>query len=244
MASKLEMREPERDARVWRRDLDATLRWERWERRLLAVLASIPILITISIVITLAYESLLFFAEVPLADFLFDTQWTPTMAGDNATFGIGVLLSATVLVTAIATAVAVPVGLLGAIYLAEYANPTVRRFLKPTLEALSGLPTVIFGYFALLTLTPLLRATLFPEIAGFNALSAGIAVGILVVPTILSLSEEALRRVPDELRAGGAALGMTPSETTARVVLPAALPGIAAAIALALSLALAWIIHE
>ncbi|ERN41552.1 phosphate ABC transporter, permease protein [Rubidibacter lacunae KORDI 51-2] len=222
----------------WERSLGASLLQEQWLRLLLTVLASVPILIALSIVITLLFESVSFFADIPLWHFLVDTDWTPQMQAGNAQYGIIVLVTATLMVTVIAMFVAIPVGLMGAIYLAEYAGANVRRFLKPALESLSGVPTVIFGYFALLFLTPLFRNTIFPGISGFNALSAGIAIGILVAPTISSLSEEALRRIPNELRAGALALGMTKSESIVRVLLPGALPGVMAAIALALSLAL------
>lgn len=213
---------------------DTTL--DQWLGRVFAFLGSVPILITLAIIGVLVFESVLFFQEVPLENFLTDTQWTPTFAG-NTQFGIIVLASATILVTLIAVVVAIPIGILGAIYLAEYASASIRRFLKPALETLSGIPTVVYGYFALLVLTPALRQV-FPFIAGFNALSAGIMVGILVAPTISSLSEDALRNLPSSLRQGAYALGFTKSETIVRVLLPAAFPGVMASITLAISQAL------
>ena len=220
----------------WQRNLAATFTVEQWFKRGLAVLGSIPVLITFSITVILLLETVLFFQEVPLGRFLTDTQWTP-MFPANAQYGILVLASATFMVSAIATITAIPIGVLGAIYLAEYATPSVRRFLKPALEALSGIPTIVFGYFALLFFTPFLR-NFIPELSAFNSLSAGIIVGILITPTISSLSEEALRNVPYAIRDGAYALGFTKSEMIIKILVPAALPGIVAAITLAISQAL------
>ena len=221
---------------LWQRNLSFTFAMEEWLRKGLAALGSIPILITGAIVVILLLETILFFQEVPLGQFLTDTEWTPTFAS-NPQYGILVLASATFMVTVIATLTAVPLGILGAVYLAEYAHPTIRRFLKPALEAISGIPTVVFGYFALLFFTPFLK-NFFPELGGFNSLSAGIMVGILITPTISSLSEDAIRNVPDELRDGSYALGFTKAEMIIKIVVPAAMPGMIAGITLAVSRAL------
>ena len=221
----------------WQRNLSQTFAIETWFKRGFAILGSIPILITLSIIVIFLLETLLFFQEVPLIQFLTDTEWTAWFSGPNAQYGIFVLASATFMVSAIAIITAIILGVLGAVYIAEYASPTFRRFLKPALEALSGIPTIVFGYFALLFVTPFLQ-TFIPELAAFNSLSAGIIVGILITPTISSLSEEALRNVPDEIRDGAYALGFTKSETIIKILIPAAFPGIVAAITLALSRAL------
>ena len=221
----------------WERNLSATFTVEQWLKRGLAFLGSIPILITLVITIVLLIETFLFFQDVSIVQFLTDTQWTAWFGGPNVQYGIFVLASATLMVTVIATLTAVPLGVLGAVYLAEYSKPSVRRFLKPALEALSGIPTVVFGYFALLFFTPFLK-TFFPELGTFNSLSAGIIVGILITPTISSLSEDAIRSVPYAIRDGAYALGFTKSEAVLKIVIPAAFPGIIASITLAMSQAL------
>jgi len=223
--------------RSWQRNLSQTFAIETWFKRGFAVLGSIPILITLSIIIILFLETFFFFQEVSLVQFLTDTEWTAWFSGPNVKYGIFVLASATFMVSAIAIVTAIILGVLGAVYLAEYATPRVRRFLKPALEALSGIPTIVFGYFALLFFTPFLQ-TFIPELAAFNSLSAGIVVGILITPTISSLSEEALRNIPNEIRDGAYALGFTKSEIIIKILIPAAFPGIIAAITLALSRAL------
>ncbi|AFZ44080.1 phosphate ABC transporter, inner membrane subunit PstC [Halothece sp. PCC 7418] len=220
----------------WQRNLARTFTIEQWSQRALAVLGSIPVVITLAISIILLLETFLFFQDVPLWQFLTDTQWTPMFAS-NAQYGILVLASATFMVSVIAALTAIPIGVLGAVYLAEYATPSIRRFLKPALEALSGIPTVVFGYFALLFFTPFLR-NFFPELSAFNSLSAGIIVGILITPTISSLSEDALRNVPKTIRDGAYALGFTKSEMVIKILIPAAFPGIIASITLAISQAL------
>jgi phosphate transport system permease protein len=228
---------PRASSSSWERNLSTTFTIETWFKRGLAFLSSIPILITLSITVILLLEALLFFQEVPLWKFLTDTQWTAWFSGPNVQYGIFVLASATFMVTVIATVTAVPIGIMGAIFLAEYADPNVRRFLKPALEAISGIPTVVLGYFTLLFFTPLLKEII-PGLSTFNSLSAGIIVGILITPTISSLSEDALRSVPRELRDGSYALGFTKSEMILKIFLPAASPGIIAAITLAVSQAL------
>lgn len=190
---------------------------------------------TAGIALVLVTEALGFFAHVSLADFLGDTQWTPLFADKH--FGIWPLLAGTLLTTAIAIAIAVPFGLLAAIYLSEFASERARRALKPVLELLAGVPTVVYGYFALLFITPAL-ARVIPGLAGFNALSAGIVMGIMVLPIIASLSEDAIYAVPPSLREGAFALGATKVNTVLRVVVPSAFSGIAAAVILGVSRAI------
>jgi phosphate transport system permease protein len=195
----------------------------------------LSILTTIGIIAVLILETLAFFREVSLWSFLTDTQWTPLFADKH--FGIIVLASATFLTSTIALAVAVPIGLLAAIYLSEYAPDRLRRVLKPLLEVLAGVPTVVYGYFALLFVTPLLK-TFIPSISGFNALSAGLVMGVMIIPLVASLSEDALYAVPQSLRDGSYALGASRAQTVTRVIVPAALSGIVASFILAVSRAI------
>jgi phosphate transport system permease protein len=195
--------------------------------------AASSVLVTIGIVSTLLYESASFFRQVPLTKFLTDTVWTPLF--DNPRYGILPLLAGTLLSTLVALAVAVPLGLTVAVYLSEFAQPRLREWVKPALEMLSGVPTVVYGFFALLFVTPLLQKTFLPSLPGFNILSAGIVIGIMILPYIASLSEDAMRAVPQSLRDGSLALGATKFETAVRVVFPGAFSGIAAAFVLALS---------
>ena len=199
-----------------------------------ALLASAlaSILTTAGIVAVLFYETWEFFREVPLVDFLTDTEWTPLF--DDKHFGILPLFCGTFLTTTVAMAVALPVGLVSAIYLSEYASPKMRSLVKPTLEVLAAVPTVVYGYFALLFVTPLLRR-LIPDLAGFNALSAGLVMGVMIIPIISSLSEDAMHAVPMGLREGGLAVGATRFQVATRVVLPASLSGVAAAYILGIS---------
>ena len=169
---------------------------------------------------------------MPLADFLFDTQWTPLF--ENAHYGIVVLLSGTLTSSAIALLVAIPLGTVIAIYLSEFANFAVREVAKPFLEMLGGIPTIIYGYFALLFVTPLLQV-IYPALPGFNLLSAGLVMGIMIVPYVASLSEDAMRAVPMSLREGSYATGATRLQTAVRVVVPAAFSGIASACVLGVS---------
>jgi phosphate transport system permease protein len=192
----------------------------------------VSVFITIGILTVLAREAFGFFKEVPLSDFLGSTEWTPLFATKR--FGIWPLLTGTLLTTAIAMAVAVPLGLLAAIYLAEFAQERVRRVLKPMLELLAGVPTVVYGYFALTFVTPLL-ARFVPGLAGSNALGAGIVMGFMIVPIVASLSEDAIFAVPLSLREGAYALGAGRLSTIAGVILPTAFSGIAAAVILGLS---------
>jgi phosphate transport system permease protein len=187
---------------------------------------------TAGIVLVLAFETAAFLREVPVSEFLFGTEWTPLFATPR--FGVLPLVAGTVLVSAIAMLVAVPMGLLGALYLSEYAPPGVRRTVKPALEILAGVPTVVYGYFALLFVTPILQR-LIPGLSGFNALSPGIVMGLMILPLIASLSEDAMRSVPLGLREASFALGATRLQTSLRVVVPAAFSGITAAFILGVS---------
>jgi len=190
---------------------------------------------TVGIIFVLAVETVAFLREVPIVDFLFGTEWTPLFATPR--FGVLPLVAGTILVSIIAMIVALPMGLLGAVYLSEYADPRVRRTVKPILEILAGIPTVVYGYFALLFVTPLLQRFI-PGLAGFNALGPGIVMGIMILPLVSSLSEDAMRSVPQGLREGSYALGATRMQTSVRVVVPAAFSGITAAFILAASRAI------
>ena len=203
--------------------------------RLLFLCAAGSILVTLGIILVLLWETAAFLRDVPIAEFLFGTQWTPLFYEKH--FGILPLVTGTFLVSLIAMAVALPAGLLTAIYLSEYAKPTVRRVVKPILEILAGVPTVVYGYFALLFVTPLLQRFV-PGLAGFNALSPGIVMGIMILPLVSSLSEDALHSVPTGLREGAYALGATRMQAALRVVVPAAFSGISAAAILAASRAI------
>jgi phosphate transport system permease protein len=208
---------------------------ERVIGSILFVCGGLSVVTTFGIVAVLLEESLAFFREVSLADFLLDTEWTPLFADKH--FGIWPLLSGTLLTTAIAIGTAVPLGLLAAIYLAEFAPDRVRRFLKPTLEILAGIPTVVYGYFALTFVTPLLQSFV-PALSGFNALSPGLVMGVMILPIVASLSDDALFAVPSGLREGAFALGAGRLATIFRVLLPSAFSGIAAAVILGISRAI------
>lgn len=215
-----------------RRRRDFVERVVEWALR---ACAGVSILVTLGIVSVLAVETFQFFREVSPFEFIFGTVWTPLFF--QKSFGVLPLVAGTLLVSAIAMAVAVPAGLLTAVYLSEYAPATVRRVVKPVLEVLAGVPTVVYGYFALLFVTPLLQQVL-PGLSGFNALSPGLVMGIMILPMVSSLSEDALHGVPRGLREAAYALGATKMQTTTRVVLPAALSGISAAGILAASRAI------
>jgi phosphate transport system permease protein len=193
--------------------------------------ALISVLTTFGIVLIIFQVALEFFQEVPLTEFFLDTKWTPLFAERH--FGVFPLINGTFLTTAIAMAVAIPLGLCSAIYLSEYAPPKVAAILRPAFELLAGIPTVVYGYFALLFITPLLRNFLPLEI--FNALSAGLMMGIMITPTVGSISLDAIKAVPRSLREGAYALGITKLESIFKVVLPAALSGITASIILGIS---------
>ncbi len=210
----------------------ARKRRERAIEALLLLCASVSVLTTLGIVYILIRESVSFFAQVPLKDFLFDTQWTPLF--DDAHFGIMVLMSGTLTSSFVALCIAIPMGTVIAIYLSEFAGHKTRETLKPLLELLSGVPTIIYGFFALLVVTPLLQKV-FPELPGFNVLSAGIVMGIMIIPYVASLSEDAMRAVPMALREGSYAMGGTRFQTAVNVVVPAAFSGIASAYILGIS---------
>jgi len=193
------------------------------------------IFITVGIVAVLAYEALGFFREVSIIDFLTGTEWTPLFADKK--FGILPLVAGTLLITGIALSVALPLGLTVAIYLSEYAPHKVKEIAKPILELLAAVPTVVYGYFALLFLTPILQK-FFPEMSGFNALSPGIIMGIMIIPYISSVSEDAMKAVPMSIREGSYAMGATRLQTAIKVVIPAAFSGIAAAFIMGISRAI------
>jgi phosphate transport system permease protein len=197
--------------------------------------ALVSVFTTLGILGVLLWESIGFFAEVSFAEFFTATQWTPQFVDQH--FGIWPLLSGTLLVTVIAAVVALPVGLASAVYIAEYAPAAVRKWLKPSLELLAGVPTVVYGYFALTFVTPLLQ-TFIPELSVYNALSAGLVVGIMIIPMVASLSEDALRAVPRSLADGAYALGATKVEVVTRVMVPGAVSGIIASFILAVSRAI------
>lgn len=199
---------------------------ERVIEGILFLAAAFSVFVTLGIVYILVSESIKFFEHVPLLDFLTDTQWTPLF--DDQHFGILVLLSGTAVSSLVALCVAIPLGTTIAIYLSEFAQPRTREITKPILELLAGMPTVVFGYFALLFVTPLLQR-LMPELPGFNLLSAGLVMGIMITPIVSSISEDAMRAVPMAMREGSYAMGATRLQTALHVVFPAAISGIAAA---------------
>lgn len=194
--------------------------------------ALVSVLTTVGIAGVLIVESIPFFQTVSIIDFLTDTQWTPLFA--DAHYGILPLLSGTLVTTGVALLVAIPVGSISAIYLSEYAPPRAREIVKPILELLSAVPTVVYGYFALLFVTPMLQK-LFPTLPGFNMLSAGLVMGVMIIPYVSSLSEDAMRAVPMYLREGSYAMGATKLQTAIGVVVPASFSGITAAYILAIS---------
>jgi phosphate transport system permease protein len=208
---------------------------ERKDKLIEAVLllaACVSVFTTLAIVYILVKESVLFFTHVPLWDFLTDKQWTPLF--DDAHFGIAVLLSGTLSSSLVALLIAIPLGTIIAIYLSEFAGYRTREMLKPVLELLSGIPTIIYGFFALLVVTPLIQK-IYPGLPTFNILSAGIVMGVMIIPYVSSLSEDAMRAVPMSLREGAYAMGSTRFQTATRVVVPAAFSGIASAYILGIS---------
>lgn len=202
---------------------------------LLFLCAIVSVLTTVGIVITLATETFHFFKTIPVFDFLFGTTWSPLIPPKS--FGILPLLGGTLLITVIACLVAVPIGLASAIYLSEYAPKSVRKIIKPILEVLAGVPTIVYGYFALSVVTPVIQY-FFSSAGIFNALSAGIVVGIMIIPMVCSLSEDAMTAVPRSLRDGAYALGATRFEVALKIVVPAAFSGIVASAVLAFSRAI------
>lgn len=197
--------------------------------------AASSVFVTVGIVYVLLRDALPFFEIVSLKDFLTDTQWTPLF--EDAHYGIAPLLMGTLLTTAVALSVAIPMGTIIAVFLSEYSTHRVREIMKPTLELLAAVPTVVYGYFAFLFVTPLLQKFI-PELGGFNVLSAGIVMGIMIIPYISSLTEDAMRAVPSYLREASYAMGASRLQTSFRVVVPAALSGISSAYILGISRAL------
>ncbi len=209
--------------------------------------SAVAILTTVGIVLSLIFESLRFFQKVPFFDFLFGLNWNPQTAlradqvGSSGSFGAVPLLAGTLLITAIAIAIAAPIGLFSAIYLSEYASARLRAIAKPLLEILAGIPTVVYGFFAALTVAPKIRGfgeSLGLSVASESALAAGVVMGIMIIPFVSSLSDDVINAVPQSLRDGSAGLGATHSETIRKVILPAALPGIVSALMLAISRAI------
>lgn len=209
-----------------------TRRLEWVIKHALFLCAALSVAITAGIITVLAVETFAFLRVVPVAEFLTGTEWTPLFA--NRRFGVLPLVVGTLLVSAIAMLVALPMGLLSAVYLSEYAPENVRRVVKPVLEVLAGVPTVVYGYFALMFVTPALQSIV-PSMSGFNALSPGLVMGLMILPLVSSLSEDAMRAVPRGLREGAYALGATRMQTAWQVVVPAAFSGITAAFILAVS---------
>lgn len=208
---------------------------ERIYENIIKFFAYLTIFITLGIIGVLLFETVEFFEEVSLKDFIFDTKWTPLF--EDKHFGILPLFLGTFLTSAIALSIAVPFGLVIAVFLSEYANQNLRKTLKPFLELLAGVPTVVYGYFALLTVTPILQK-IFPTISTFNALSAGIVMGFMIIPIVASLSDDALNAVPMSLREGAYALGSSKYEVSLKIVFPAAFSGVASACILGLSRAI------
>jgi phosphate transport system permease protein len=197
--------------------------------------AVVSIATTLAIVFSLLNETIAFFRDVPVGDYLFGTKWTPQFEGDQQSFGVLPLIWGTFYLTGIGLLVAIPVGILSGIYLAEFAPTRVRKIVKPVLELLAGVPTIVFGYFALTFFTPEVLRPLGFDVNQFNALSAGIILGVLVIPTIATLVEDSMAAVPQSLREGSAGLGANKVQTAIRVVFPAALSGIVAALVLGAS---------
>ena len=219
---------------AWKRNSRTRKAKERIIRVFLTACAYLSIFTTFGIIVVLFEETVRFFLVVSPVEFLTSTQWAPPQ-GD---FGVLPLVYGTLVATFIAIAVALPIGLLTAIYLSEYAPQQLRRWLKPVLEILAGVPTVVYGYFALTFITPFFRESVLPGIGSFNALAAGLIMGVMIIPTVASVSEDAIYAVPRSLREGAYALGATRRETATKVVLPAALSGIVAAVILGISRAI------
>ncbi len=227
--------------------LRARIAVERIARAVMLIASTVAILTTFGIILSLLFESLRFFAKVPFFDFLFGLRWSPQTAiradqvGASGAFGAIPLFAGTMLITVIAMCVAVPIGLFSAIYMSEYATPRVRANVKPMLEILAGVPTVVYGFFAALTVAPLFRGigeSVGIGVSSESALAAGMVMGIMIIPFVSSISDDVMNAVPQTLRDGAYALGATRSETVRQIVLPAALPGIVGGILLAISRAI------
>ncbi len=224
-----------------RKRVEAVIRW------LLMLCSAVAIVTTVGIVLSVLFEAIRFFESVPVFDFMFGTTWSPQTAiradqvGSSGSFGAIPLFAGTMLISLIAMIIAVPVGLLTAIYLAEYASPRFRSAAKPTLEILAGIPTVVYGFFAALTVAPFIRdlgTSLGLSVASESALAAGIVMGVMIIPFVSSLSDDVITAVPQAMRDGSLALGATQSETIKQVIIPAALPGIVGGVLLAASRAI------
>lgn len=232
---------------AWRRvspTFRARNRFELIVKIVLLACASVAVLTTVGIVFSVLFETIRFFQRVPVTDFLFGLQWSPQTAiradqvGSSGAFGIAPLVAGTVLITLIAILIAGPIGLFAAVYMAEYATPRFRSVAKPVLEILAGIPTVVLGFFAALTVAPIIReagAAVGLSVASESALAAGIVMGMMIIPFVSSLSDDVINAVPQSLRDASYAMGATKSETAKKVVLPAALPGIVSAMMLAIS---------
>jgi phosphate transport system permease protein len=225
----------------------AGARLEFWTKSLLFISASISIAITILIILSVLFESIYFFSKVPILDFLFSSNWSPQtairsdQAGSSGSFGAIPVFIGTILITIVAMVIATPLGIYSAIYLSEYASRRFRNSAKPVLEILAGIPTVVYGYFAVITIAPAIRG--FGESIGLNiasesALTAGIVMGIMIIPFIMSLSDDVINALPSSLRDASLALGSTKAETITKVVIPAAFPGIMSAVLLGISRAI------
>ena len=230
-----------------RRDFRAREKVESTVLTLLMLCSALAVLTTIGIVLSVLFESIRFFQRVPITEFLFGLEWSPQMAiradqvGSSGAFGAIPLFTGTLLISFIAMVVAVPIGLMSSIYLAEYASASVRSVLKPVLEVLAGIPTVVYGFFAALTVAPFIRnlgADIGLDVASESALAAGLVMGIMIIPFVSSISDDVITAVPRSLREGSYGLGATQSETIVKVILPAALPGIVGGILLAVSRAI------
>jgi phosphate transport system permease protein len=229
------------------KDFRARNRVEAWVDYTLLASAALSVLTTAGIVFSVLFESLRFFAQVPVTEFLFGLQWSPQTAiradqiGQSGAFGAVPLFVGTLVITVVAMLVAGPVGILSAIYLSEYAHPKVRAVVRPVIEILAGIPTVVFGFFAALTVAPVIRdigEALGLNVASESALAAGLVMGIMIIPFVSSISEDAFRAVPQALRDASYGLGATRSETITKVIVPAALPGVIAGFLLAISRAI------
>ncbi|KIL45999.1 phosphate ABC transporter permease subunit PstC [Jeotgalibacillus campisalis] len=209
---------------------------EKLMPKLLLAIAIVSVLTTLGILATLVVETYIFFTRVPFWEFITGTEWYP-FANSTPTFGVLPLVIGTLKITGIAVLVAVPLGIATAIYLSEYASHRARKVIKPILEVLAGVPTIVYGFFALTFVTPILRS-ISPEVSIFNAISPGIVVGIMIIPMIASLSEDAMNSVPNSMRDGAYALGSTKLEVAIKIVLPAAISGIVASTVLAISRAI------
>jgi len=228
-------------------DTPARVYFEKFIEVILLLAASIAILTTVGIVLSVLFESLRFFGEVPFMDFMFGLEWSPQTAiradqvGSSSSFGAVPLFVGTMLISVVALVIAVPLGLMSAIFLSEYASPKFRSFAKPVLEILAGIPTVVYGFFAALTVAPFIRdlgESLGMSVASESALAAGLVMGIMIIPFVSSISDDVISAVPNAMREGSLGLGATQSETIVKVLIPAALPGIVGGVLLAASRAI------